>query len=79
MSHDSTQKKPGSAAFRRLVDYIDEHHVAPPDMNLNGNMGDFHGYAEELLQALNDNGYDGFDRARYVLQRGAKRLSQVLA
>ncbi len=60
------QPEPGAAVFKQFLDHIEAHGTAP-DMQINGNFGNFHQYATELVGALTAGGLPTFHKVLRVV------------
>jgi hypothetical protein len=69
---------PGASEFRRYIDHTRTSRDLP-DMALNGNMGAFSKWAQELALQFKQYGYDGFERSLKVLMNNERLVMTALS
>jgi AAA domain len=69
---------PGASEFNRYIQHTRKYRELP-DMSLNGNMGAYSKWAQELSFQFKQHGYDGFERSLQVLHNNERLVMTALS
>jgi AAA domain len=70
------QERPGAADFRHFINYIKEFQTVP---QVRGDIGAFAKHTEDLVEIMDEAGYDGFNRALITLMNRDRDVMTALS